>query len=315
MQKLEQSVAKWVQDHTGQSRVSKPSSLSLEPQLFGSLLSPHDVDFSSFWRSLILAKSCCDECDHVCLSSSLSASALSCPWTARSQQQFRPWPPSPQGPGGQQLSPRVTPWGQLLGLLLCRERLNEAYNVIMDFQFALANIFVNWFPALVPLRAFTILVETRLRRLPGQCECSMGWCACCRESKASLLVGSKLSLSVSLFVCLYLSASLSNKLNGYYFTNTNVLQNSPFFKKQDGLSFPGLLWWWNDDHIWARSGPRVTSFTFLASWVTGSSLSNLSREPAVCGRRWTGNQISPICVHICLGTSLPVSGERVSCWQ
>lgn len=72
-------------------------------------------------------------------------------------------------------------------------------------------------------------METRSRRLPGQCECSVGWCACCRESKASWLIGSNLSLSVSLFVSISLPLSPTNLMD--IISQTQMCCRTPPFLK------------------------------------------------------------------------------------
>lgn len=148
----------------------------------------------------------------------------------------------------------------------------------------------------------------------GTWACSMCWCTCGRASKVcclgriseSLSVCSSVLVSLSLPLSFCLSLSLSRKLNECYFTHTNVLQNS-LLKSKLASHFQACSGGLNNDRTWARSGCMSHN---SHSWLPESlSLSNLSGEPAVRGRPRTGNQISPICVHICSETSVPDSGE------
>lgn len=84
---------------------------------------------------------------------------------------------------------------------------------------------------------------------------------------------------------------------------------SLFFKKQDGCYFQACYSGLNKNHPWTGSCLHAGHIIcILASWSHCRYLTFPGSQQRVGG--WTGNQIRPICVHICSGTSLPDSGQR-----
>lgn len=139
---------------------------------------------------------------------------------------------------------------------------------------------VNWFPALVLLKAFYHSDGDQVGKdgwVSGNAVCAGVHIA---ESEASLLFGSNhsllpsplclppsllssppsllfLPLPLSLPFTLSLFVFFSRKLNGCYFTNTNALQKS-LFKSKLASYFQACCGGLNNNRTWPRSRLHVT---------------------------------------------------------